>query len=291
MKIKFLCFYIFKLKGMTLKSNINKGWFTLIEVIIVIAIIISLIWWYQYLGPKQITKNLEKNLIVDFMSQTLNEVRNYSFSNTTLWIDVLKSDSTWNLVTNEKVSRYTNNRKVVWGATSSTSDLAYSHGVYFTTSANDDINIDTWFPYANNRLYLIQYRQPGYSNFQERTIQSFTPSYNDANLVIRPNDDIWAKWSKEYRIPTTVWYYLNKIVSPTDSCKDGPNAIQSFYAVFTSWSWWIVFYNGQTNRELPNFDYKLCFWEDPIEYDERWGISTRLNHYNFTESFIDKLSN
>lgn len=261
-----------------MKKN-NKKAFTLIELLIVIAIILFFFYiWHNFLGQGTadiMRKTIVKNFIVD----TVNKISDYNFSQKTVSQELL----TGNGNVNTKVSRFNNTFATL---DHSFSHVAYYHWLYMTVNSNS--SIDNTIPYWRNwYFYLIQYRQNWYASISPRRLLSFQPDPITSNQVIKPISPN-IKWSEKYKIPTQKETYLVKIVNPNDDCVFDSTKLHNVLIIFSSWKLGFDFYWDWV--KIPNFNYKLCFSEDPdrIEEGEK-NFSILVNRENLLENFEESL--
>lgn len=259
----------------------NKKWFTLIELILVVWIIFFILYSLSNFPLQWTLKIVEAQNIKDWIVNVNNEVRNYSYNNTTVWQDVI-NDFNWK--TNTQTSRFDGPIRV-WN--NSTTRLAYYHAIYFTTKESDLVD-STVNDFSNANLYILQYRQEGYTDVKKRIVEPFKIDYNWNDQVLKGNSDT-TYWSKKIRVPTFRSYYLNKIVNFWDSCSTWTNQFDNGYILYSTNSLNYNFYKW-TTLDL-TFDYKFCFSQFSGTYDDPTWISIRVNRDRLWEYFFETLEN
>ena len=266
----------------------NKNWFTLFELIIVISLILLV---FVFAAKNQIWSwilpALYKQTTKDFIVTTVDETRQYSYNNITIWQELLKDQ----LIdeTNIEVSRF-NWQK--WKGNNNVSKVAYYHWLYFTTDSND--NISTTSIDTNKFLYLLQYRQEWYQNLNNRIFENFNIDYNTSNQVL---SFAWTKWSKKYKIPTWKTIYLNKLIKWNISYEpDLKNACRLYSSEINHW--YILFsianmnYKFYKENSIDNsFDYVFCYSDDPDEYNEKGWFWLRINRARLEEFSLASIRN
>lgn len=268
-------------------KNINKKWFTLFELMIVVTLIILT---FTFVAKNQIGSwilpALNKQTTKDYIVTTVDETRQYSYNNVTLSQELLKEQMIDE--TNIEVSRF-NWQKWKWN--NDVSKVAYYHWLYFTTNYTDSItsNIN-----PNDNIYLLQYRQEWYQNLNNRVFENFNIDYNTSNQILLS----WGtKWTKKYKNPTSRTTYLNKLISWDSSyepdlknaCSLHSTDIDYWYILFSVVNMNYKFY--QENTIDNNFDYIFCYSDDPEEYNEKSGFWIRINRDRLEEFSMESIRN
>lgn len=250
----------------------NKKWFTLIEIIIVIAAISLLITVaYSQIG-KVFSNNIDQSSAKDYLVLLLSEVEWYSYNSVTVGQELLNEDTSLNT----SISRF-----------SSDSALAYYHGLYFTTNPSDPIDVTLDNGGKNKYIYLTQYEQEAYGSIVPRELQDFNPDPSSSpQLLSLDNYD----WAKRYTLPSREDYYLYKITGSDQSCTTGPFLVDWFVILFSSASLSFTFYTD--SGEEKGFDYKLCYSEeeDALEDGEIY-LEVPINRESLKEFYFESLRN
>lgn len=258
----------------------NKKWFTLIEIIVVIWIILFILWNLSQVPIENMMKIVEMQNIKDWIVNINNEVRNASYNNITLWQDII-TDTT--LTTNKQVSRFDTVRD--W--TNANTKLAYYHAIYFTTLENDPISTVN-NDFSNWSFYILQYRQEGYINVKNRILEPFNIDYATSQQLLKANNGT-TLWTEKRKIPTLRSYYLNKIVNVTDNCKSWIGQFDSWYILYSTNNLNYTFYKWTTLDKT--FNYKFCFSQFPSSYDDSSWLEIIINRDRMWEFFFESLEN
>jgi len=256
----------------------NKKGFTLIEMVIVVWIISFLLYISQSPLWVNLWNAVQKQVVKDYFVNVVNEIEGYSYNNKTVSQELLKGDDT----VNTEISRFNNS---IGKINNSNSKVAFYHWLYFTTKSNDTVDT-TLSHWKNGAFYLVQYRQEGYISLSPRRLEPLVVDPRISNQLLKLD---WYKWAKKYKFPLPQQYYLNKIVLPTSSCKDGLEEMAFWEILFSVSNLNFRFYNNW--NEDKTFNYKFCFSWDEDTFDEDKFFSFKVNRESLKELYFESLRN
>jgi len=268
----------------------NKNWFTLLELVVVVSMIIIV---FMFAAKSNIgwsiLPSLMKQSAKDFIVTIVDETRQYSYNNITLSQELLKEQEVDK--TNVNISRFN------WQKAKSNNDpskVAYYHWLYFTTDYGDPI--DSFDIYPNKNIYLLQYKQEWFLNLNNRVYESFNIDYNTSWQLL---DFDWIKYSKKYQFPWSKKIYLNRIIKREDwywldlknTCNDYTSwvDIQKTYILFSIANMNYRFYAN--NILDPTYDYIFCYSDDPVEFNEKTWFGFRINRDRLEEYSMESIRN